>query len=37
VLPETLDSEFKEVAWAIPKFGEKIVPIWISRPKVFGH
>ncbi len=37
MLPEPLDSEYKEVAWAIPKLGEKIAPIWISRPKVFGH
>jgi hypothetical protein len=33
-LPEPLESEYKEVAWAIPKLGGKITPIWISRPKV---
>jgi len=33
-LPPPLDSEFLETAWAIPKSGEKHVPIWIARPKV---
>jgi hypothetical protein len=34
VLPEPLDSEYKEVAWAVPKYGAKHEPIWINRPKV---
>ena len=29
-----MESEYKEVAWAIPKLGGKTTPIWISRPKV---
>ncbi len=34
VLPTPLDSEYEEVAWAVPAFGEKHTPIWIPRPKV---
>lgn len=37
VLPAPLDSEYKEVAWAVPKFGAPHEPIWISRPKVTDH
>ena len=33
-LPPPLESEFLETAWAIPKSGEKHVPMWIARPKV---
>ena len=33
-IPACGDNEYKEVAWAIPKFGEKFAPIWINRPKV---
>lgn len=33
-IPEFGDNEYKEVAWGIPKFGEKHAPIWINRPKV---
>ena len=33
-LPAPLNSEYKEVAWAVPKFGSLHRPIWISRPKV---
>ena len=35
-LPAPLESEFAEVAWGIPKSGEKHAPIWIARPKVTG-
>lgn len=37
VLPSPLDSEYKEVAWAVPKFGAPHEPIWISRPKVTDY
>jgi len=33
-LPAPLESEFAEIAWGIPKSGEKHAPIWIARPKV---
>ena len=33
-LPPPLDSEYKEVAWAVPAYQKDIVPIWISRPKI---
>ena len=33
-VPDCADNEYKEVAWAIPKYGEKFAPIWINRPKV---
>ena len=33
-IPECGDNEYKEVAWAIPKFGAKFEPVWINRPKV---
>jgi hypothetical protein len=36
-LPAPLSSEYKEVAWAVPKFGEHHRPIWIARPKVTDH
>jgi len=32
VMP-TRDDEYKEIAWGVPKFGEKHVPMWINRPK----
>ena len=35
-LPAPLESEFAEIAWGIPKSGEKHAPIWIARPKVTG-
>jgi len=35
--PEPLESEYKDVAWGIPKHGEKITPIFINRPKVTPH
>ena len=31
-LPEPLENEYKEVAWAMEKQGEKFTPIWIARP-----
>jgi hypothetical protein len=36
-LPAPLSSEYKEVAWAVPKFGEHHRPIWIARPKVTDY
>ena len=36
-LPAPLESEFAEIAWGIPKSGEKHAPIWIARPKVTGN
>ena len=33
-IPEPLDCEYKEVGWAIPKYGEKFKPIWINKGKV---
>lgn len=34
VLPAPLESEYEEVAWAVPAFGEKHTLILIPRPKV---
>ena len=31
-LPEPLENEYKEVAWAIEQQGDKFKPIWIARP-----
>jgi len=36
-LPAPLGTEYKEVAWAVPKFGEFHRPIWIARPKVTDY
>jgi uncharacterized zinc-type alcohol dehydrogenase-like protein len=36
-IPEPLDSEYRDVAWAIPKEGEKFAPIWINRPNVTDY
>ena len=33
-IPACGDNEYREIAWGIPKFGEKFQPIWINRPKV---
>jgi len=33
-IPAAQDDEYREVAWAIPKFGEPFAPVWINRPKV---
>jgi len=33
-IKEPRDDEYREVAWAIPKFGEKFTPTWINRGKV---
>jgi len=33
-IKEPRDDEYKEVAWALPKVGEKFAPIWINRGKV---
>jgi len=30
--PEPLEDEYREVAWGIPRYGEKFQPIWINRP-----
>jgi len=32
-IPPPRDDEYKEVAWSIPKFGDKFTPTWINRPK----
>jgi len=28
------DKEYPEVAWGIRRFGEKIRPFWINRPRI---
>jgi uncharacterized zinc-type alcohol dehydrogenase-like protein len=33
-IPPCGDNEYREVAWGIPKFGEKFCPMWINRPVV---
>ena len=35
--PAPLESEYKEIAWGIPKSGDNHSPMWISRPKVTDH
>ena len=37
VIPAKQDDEYREVAWAIPKYGEGFEPIWINRPNVKDH
>jgi hypothetical protein len=36
-IPAPLGTEYKEVAWAVPKFGQPHRPIWINRPNVSDH
>ena len=36
-IPAPLSTEYKEVAWAVPKFGQPHRPIWINRPNVSDH
>ncbi len=36
-IPAPLGTEYKEVAWAVPKFGQPHRPIWINRPYVTDH
>ena len=33
-LPKPLENEYAEIAWAIPKCGEKFKPVNIPRAKV---
>jgi len=33
-IKEPREDEYREVAWAIPKYGEKFEPTWINRGKV---
>ena len=33
-MPEPMDNEYKEVAWGIPKEGDKFAPMWINRHHV---
>ncbi len=36
-IPAPLSTEYKEIAWAVPKFGQPHRPIWINRPNVSDH
>lgn len=33
-MPEPLENEYKEVAWGMPKQGEKFAPMWINRHNI---
>ena len=31
-IPAAKDDEYRDVAWGVPKKGEKIAPMWFNRP-----
>jgi D-arabinose 1-dehydrogenase-like Zn-dependent alcohol dehydrogenase len=33
-MPPVGEDEYREVAWGIPKHGDKVQPMWINRHKV---